>query len=229
MERCAPIPTNVCGGAGAYPYIAFDTCMQKTSDEDVIEAVGGLPDTTHLAQVLDSGGNPNAMHLGRSALDWAVSYRYLDKVRLLLSHGANPNVLEQTRSDSEGHAITPLIGAVRHDSNRELVELLLDSGADPNLADGTEMTPLMCAASAGATEVAKLLVTRGADVHRTTDDGQDALYFAMTRDRPELVRFLLGCGLDPKASPTGRSSAMDRAQRQKLTGALTVLEERGYK
>ncbi len=199
------------------------------NDIDVVAAVGGLPDPARLANVLASGANPNAKESGRTALDLAVGLGYVDKVRILLEHGANPNIPGDPDPNDEGRFCTPLIGAVRHDSRRELVELLLRGGADPNQPDNLGMTPLMYASTFGATEIVKLLVESGADVRTATDDGQDALYFAMSRDRPDLVRYLLDSGLNPTSRPaSGGLSALQRARKNNLIGALAVLKEKGY-
>jgi ankyrin repeat protein len=46
----------------------------------------------------------------------------------------------------------------------EVVRLLLQGGADPNLADSEGLTPLMHSAREGHLEVARLLLERGVDV-----------------------------------------------------------------
>jgi ankyrin repeat protein len=203
--------------------------MSVVNDQDVIEAVGGLPDATRLAEMLDAGGNPNAKLGGRTALDFAVGYKYLDKVKILLAHGADPNIPEDPDPNAEGRSVTPLINAVRHDNQKELVEVLLKGGADPNQTDDLGMTPLMSAATFGATENARLLVQYGADAGRTTEVGQDALYFAMSRDRPDMVGFLLGCGLNPTVLPRGGGlSALQKAQNRNLVGTVALLKEKGF-
>ena len=53
----------------------------------------------------------------------------VDEVRLLLQQGANPD----TRDDEQR---TPLIHATQ-DCHRELIRILLEAGADPNLRLGS--------------------------------------------------------------------------------------------
>jgi ankyrin repeat protein len=49
------------------------------------------------------------------------------------------------------------------------VEFLLEKGANPNATDESQWTPLLSAASAGHTEVVKLLLLKNADVNAVND------------------------------------------------------------
>jgi ankyrin repeat protein len=124
--------------------------------------------------------------------------------------------------------ITPLIEAVRMDSKSEIVEILLQAGADPNLRDSLSMTPLMSACTHRATHNVELLIAWNADVKAVTDDGLDALYFAMSRDSPEIVQSLLELGLDPVKPYRSGLTALSKAKQNNLRGALEVLRKAGY-
>ena len=58
------------------------------------------------------------------------------------------------------------------DTQPEIVELLLEYGADPNALTSDGATPLHCAFQYCAFEIAKLLIRGGADVSMKTADGQ---------------------------------------------------------
>ena len=58
------------------------------------------------------------------------------------------------------------------DTNPEIVELLLEYGADPNVKTSDGATPLHCAFQYCCFEVAKLLILGGADINAITEDGQ---------------------------------------------------------
>ncbi len=77
------------------------------------------------------------------------------------------------------------------------VQILLDSGADPNaaLSDGGP-TPLFFAAERGHPDVVALLVSQGADVNNPTHRG-GALHIAAKRGNLEIVKLLLDAGADP--------------------------------
>jgi len=99
--------------------------------------------------------------LGTSALHSAVIAQKASTVRVLLSHGANPNI-----TDKFGwkplHAAS-LMG------NCDIVRLLLEAGADANAAvEFRELTPLHLAIASGNHRIVELLVQLGfADVEKT--------------------------------------------------------------
>jgi ankyrin repeat protein len=199
--------------------------MTRPTAEEVIAAVKGLPDSSALKSILAAGGDPNARIEGRTALDYAVTLGYEEKVRLLLSYHADPNLHEDPDPSNYGRFITPLIAATRNDERLGIIKLLLAAGANPNQCDDGGMTPLMCAATMGASGVVDLLLTSGAVPTIETPEGQTALHFAMMRDSPEIVRRLVHLGLDPtKPSARGPSPAQ-LAEKRNHAGALAVLTE----
>jgi ankyrin repeat protein len=201
--------------------------MAHPTAEEVIAAIKGLPDAGALESLLLAGGDPNGRIQGRPALDYAVTLGYEDKVRLLLSHGADPNLHEDPDPSNYGRFITPLITATRNDERLGIIKLLLAAGANPNQRDDGGMTPLMCAATMGAKGVVDLLLASGATPTLETPEGQTALHFAMMRDSPEIVRRLIQLGLDPtKPSARGPSPAQ-LAQKRNHIGTLAVLAELG--
>ena len=72
-----------------------------------------------------------------------------------------------------------------------IVEVLLESGADPEAKDVLEMTPLLIAVTSGAVEAAKLLFAHGADITATDSSLNSALHLAIKYRRPEMVKLLL--------------------------------------
>jgi uncharacterized protein len=133
----------------------------------------------------------------------ATYYGHSEVVRYLISRGADVNYA----GFSEGTALIFAAGA----GQAELVSLLLDAGADPNVAlpRGGE-TALHTAASADQTEVVRLLIRAGADVNRRThsdartdmfDGGaklwaEAPLHFAAAYANPPTIEALLEGGAD---------------------------------
>ena len=73
----------------------------------------------------------------------------------------------------------------------ETVELLLSSGAQPNLTDTVESwTALMLAAAEGHRPVVETLLRHGADPALTDADGDTAADHARIREQAELAVFL---------------------------------------
>ena len=80
----------------------------------------------------------------------------VEKAKSLIKDGANPNT-----QDHNGW--TPL-HEVAQRNHLELVQLLLEAGANPNIPGGDDhYTPLHDAVEAGHVDVVKLLIERGAD------------------------------------------------------------------
>jgi hypothetical protein len=108
------------------------------------------------ALLLERGMNPNHMTWHRTTLlhDMAGEGN-AEKARLLLKHGAEIDAV-----DDEFRS-TPLGFAARW-GRRDLVMLLLDHGADPNVAGAPWATPLAWAEKKGHPEIARDLRARGA-------------------------------------------------------------------
>ena len=88
--------------------------------------------------------------------------------------------------------------------HRDIVELLLDCGADIEARTLKIMaTPLLCACSggciAGHASIAKLLLERGADMHAVNKDDTGALHYACFYGYDEVVQLLLKRGADSNA------------------------------
>jgi ankyrin repeat protein len=104
-------------------------------------------------------------------------------------------------TDSDG--LTLLHTAIGSDScNVDVLECLLDKGADVNATahDGSfkGLSPLMAASNAGHTEVAQLLVARGANVDALDEAGRSALHYAaFPSNHAEMVAVLLELGVAP--------------------------------
>ena len=90
-------------------------------------------------------------------------------------------------------ATTPLLGASMR-GHKNVVQLLIDKGADPNVANYCGYTPLRMAASLGHKDVANLLLDRGADFNKGDADGNTALHHAALKGHIDLVQLLLDRG-----------------------------------
>ena len=72
-----------------------------------------------------------------------------------------------------------------------IVEVLLESGADPEAKDMMQMTPLLIAVTGGAVEAAKRLLDYGVDIKATDSSLNSCLHQAINYRRPEMVTLLL--------------------------------------
>ena len=111
-------------------------------------------DAEGLRQLYAGGLNINACtHTGLSLLQDATLNGKIVTARTLADVNAQGGASQ----------MTALHFAV-HKKQKELVEILLAKGADPNKRDSTGETPLHLAAFTGAPEIARLLVNAGADL-----------------------------------------------------------------
>ena len=98
-------------------------------------------------------------------------------------------------------------------------ERLLDAGADPTAISRNSMknTPLHAALAGGHTDVALLLIERGADVKMEDAGRHTPLHIAAENGLVDAVRALIASGADPHAvdaednTPLSRAAAKNRA------------------
>ena len=127
------------------------------------------------------------------ALQYAIQAGHADGVRLCIEAGADPNGRYITANKPH----SPLsVATCTKTPVYEVVEALLDAGADPNHLDNRRCTPLRYAASNHPdTRIAELLIARGARLDR----GQSmwsALHQAARRGSVPFARCLLEHGAD---------------------------------
>jgi ankyrin repeat protein len=98
------------------------------------------------------------------------------------------------------------------------VQLLLASGADPNLQNRYGARPLFNSANL---DVAKTLVAAGADIHATDITSQNVL--AHTWKDIEMFRFFLECGVDPNLADYTGDTPLHHASSANSERALVEL------
>ncbi|HVI41954.1 MAG TPA: ankyrin repeat domain-containing protein [Anaerovoracaceae bacterium] len=130
-------------------------------------------------------------------------------VELLLDSGAEVDAQNIYQS-------TPLILACCHGSIYS-AKLLVEHGANVNLADDDGETPLMGLARCGADEDVVMdgmtvLLNAGADIHAQDKYGNTALHKAVFMENKLLVRFLLEHGADWTIKDVDGNSALDLAE-----------------
>jgi ankyrin repeat protein len=119
-----------------------------------LATVWGRKQPLILELLLARGADPNATdEYGWSLLHYAADSQEITK--LLLDHGAKPNVRER------GFGYTPLHWAARN-GHAAVVQLLVEHGANVNAKDYEEETALRRAREYGHEEIAQLLRKHGA-------------------------------------------------------------------
>ncbi|TCJ41268.1 ankyrin repeat domain-containing protein [Parafrankia sp. BMG5.11] len=143
----------------------------------------------------------DSLYGGVSVLEMAVRSGSVDVARFLLNDKADPD-----RRSLAG--TTPLASAIVT-YNLEMIQLLLDHGADPQLPtlhDGLshegrpakrEITPLSHAAQYDFPEAVHALIKAGAEVNHRMNNGHTALMTAVASGNSQAALALLELGADP--------------------------------
>lgn len=148
--------------------------------------------------LLEKGGKPEFFALERQQiLSIAVARGDAKTIKMLIDFGFPV--------DGKGYGTNALLKAVENYSPVEIVNLLLEAGADPNLMIGGNKfsddchTPLMTAVRTANEKVVNVLIAKKADVKFLCRDGQSALTSAMTGNNPvEMLKLLIENGADVK-------------------------------
>lgn len=137
----------------------------------------GLVET--VTTLLENGADPNAKaYDGRSILVTACEMGVVDIVKNLLQFGANVNTRDDLGVDlskwkdqfsgtNYGNALQTACAehfCNHDDSYGEIIDLLLEAGADPNIVCGYYGTPLVAACSRRNLDTVKKLLSYNADV-----------------------------------------------------------------
>ncbi|XP_014676382.1 PREDICTED: putative ankyrin repeat protein RF_0381, partial [Priapulus caudatus] len=146
--------------------------------------------------LLEAGADPNVAETksGVTPLMRAVREGKEAAVQMLLSHGADVNAADSYGETSLYHV--PCSGRL------DIMRLLLEAGANPNVAK-TESgeTPLIKAVREGEEAVARMLLA-GADANAADLYGQTSLHMAARSGQLDIMRLLLEAAAKPNVADT---------------------------
>jgi len=169
-----------------------------------------------LQKLIERGAGPE--YFGK-ALMLACYYSDPGIVRILLNRGAS---VSERNSDGEAALHYATRSASR---SLEIVQALVQNGANVNAATKDGTTPLMNAL--GHSEISSFLLEAGADAKAKTKTGDTILMLAAARDLPEMVKSLVARGSDINAQNDDgetalmyASGAVDRVDKPRLVRAL---------
>jgi ankyrin repeat protein len=192
-----------CAGTGAGPEAAPAAAVSGLSQQDRVDLFvhnARVGDINALKKDLKTDVPVNAFDsLRQDALIAAISYNSLDEVKLLLSHGADPNL-----PDHAGW--TPLHFAAWFGSAPELITQLLDHGAKINTTNDRGITPLYFASVSGHEAQVKLFLQRGADRSIASKSGYTPLRAARVKGYFSVVALLDPDAAKAAAAPKGATN-----------------------
>ena len=187
--------------------------LERGADPNDGEVVYHAPETrdNEALRILVESGRLTTTSLTTILLrktDW----HDLEAIRLLLARGVDPNQRTQW-----GH--TAIHGAIRSDNMLEIIELLVEHGADPWIA-ANGMSAVALAARRGRRDVLELFDRRGIPTELSGVDrliaacarADGALASALAAQEPRLVRELLAEGgtLIAQFASTGNAAGIEQ-------------------
>ncbi|KAL0639883.1 Ankyrin repeat domain-containing protein 16 [Maublancomyces gigas] len=183
--------------------------------------------------LLTKGANINQVCTPTSgtALTNAIKCGNIAIARLLLRHGADPNVWDGCARDLaarfSGTALH--VAAAQEPANEVWVEMLLENGAEVNARDQHRRTALhiACMRESDPCVVVKQLLRAGIDINAFCEQHQTALWVAVFRRNEELVKLLLDSGANTSIRNNVGSSVLHMAVHYTWGDITKVLLEAG--
>ena len=203
------------------------SCLTLAVSSGNIKLVNYICENSELENIVDQYGN--------TSLTTACRLNNLSMVEALLKNKADPNL-----NTTSQNAVSPLLWAVSL-QNRELVQVLLDAGADvaKGNVEGNQALHIACGDSleqwqnirygtsrnAGSVEIVKLLLKNKADPNAKNQAGQTPLAVAMVNNFPagvdSLVKLTREVDID-----NGQRSVFHWACETNMPNTVSVLLQR---
>ncbi len=173
-----------------------------------------------VAAGLRLGVDPNVLVDGEQLFFEALNEGNLSMVKLMLEHGADPNVKNE-EGVTAFHA-TLILG------NLEVTRLLLAHGADPNVKNEEGVTAFYATLILGNLEVTRLLLAHGADPNILPPEEDEAplSYFAGDGNL-DVVQLLLSAGMYVDIRDEDQDTPLHKAAQGGYVEIFKILLEAG--
>lgn len=156
---------------------------------------------------------------GSSPIHWSIRYGHTEVLRTLIQVG-KANVHLQRKLG----LMAPIVLAAAL-GNAEILEILLEGGADPNVQIRGGETALHYAASEGHVDAIKILLRYGAKIDHADEEGNTAIMDACREGNCDAVLTLADCGADLTVSNIESETVWDHALNQDNNDMLETLIE----
>ena len=180
---------------------SLDKWQSKYTDQTPIKfAIDYYPTEEKAIELISYGADVNQKDFsGLTPLMNASINGYVKLAIELINHNADVNARELDSRDNI--SADSLFYAVNANNSLELVKVLLNSGANPNIvySDTEEgnFTILDRSLYYNNFEIFKTLVENGANISKVNDRGEPFIVDAIRRERFDIVKYLVEKGIDP--------------------------------
>ncbi len=127
-------------------------------------------------------------------------------------------------NEADHRGFTPLIISA-YSNQLEIVNILLQHGADVSLADAAGNTAMMGGVFKGYIDIVKTLVQYGANVNQQNGQQATALTFAATFGQIEIAKFLLEKGAETSIADNRGKTPLDHAVIQENEEMISLLSK----
>lgn len=166
-----------------------DALLAQGIETNIFEAAA-LGDTKRVSDLLDD--HPNALDAfsddGFPPLGLAAFFGHADTAAFLLRNGADPDL-----AATNPMQVRPIHSAVANRNEQigyTMAKLLIDHGAEVNVAQHGGWTPLHQAAAHGQNEIVRLLLEHGANPQAVSEDGKSPADMARQNSHKSTVKLL---------------------------------------
>ena len=147
--------------------------------------------------LLDHGADANTREdRNWTPLHLAAFNRKLEAVQMLLGHNTDINSLDECGKTPLHESVSKSFFPEGEVAN--VVRVLLQRGADPNMRDLEHSTPLHAASSWGWLEVTRLLLRHGANINEKDEEGMTPFQLASSKGHIEMMKLLSDHGAQPE-------------------------------
>ncbi len=179
-------------------------------------------DIAQVQALLRQGEDPNLAGFdGATALVHATRHQNTDMIRALFDKGADIHMI----IDGKRNLLLTHVGAV---SDPIIVSLFLDHGLPVDISAENGKTLLMIASHNGATQVVQVLLSRGADINATDNEGMTPLHNAVAGySRSATISYLLKHGARIDSARRDGSTPLMEASRKGRADFVEMLIQKG--
>ena len=193
--------------------------VDKNGDTCLMHAVCGDCSKEVLQAIIDNGADVNATNkYNRIALMMACGMRHVDAIHVLLKAESDTNIADE-------NGVTSLMHAIAKYCSKEVLQALIDHGADVNATDKSNFTALMLACEKRHADAIHVLLKAGSDTNIVDKNGDTCLMHAVAGEwNKEVLKEITNRGNDVNATNKGNRTALIWACRKSYVDAFHVLQ-----